>query len=172
VSNIPRWADTTFSDYCAYMRADSDDPGDDGHLLAVILLSRAERPESTGTNEYPLERWINEAPPFTRLLAEKSLEKWQSGLPSMDEPQDGEQLPVTDTEYIAWKVDQEVTARTLANAIADEYNRQGTIDDGIAPLAAIPEAGEAEAVIAAEAALEIETHREACRIAIAMIRGV
>lgn len=136
------WTNVSFSEWCAVMREDEPDT-DDGHWLAVLVMVEAEteaKGYKRGPGGYPVERWIREAPALTRGLALKSLTAWAAGLPSMDPPADGEVLPVTDEEYLAW------------------YREYGASD------------AETNAEREAEAVQEIEKHRAAARAAIEMIR--
>ena len=160
----PQWAVAPWSEYLR-LAAPSLSCEDDGGVLALVALVAAGDRGQQG-NPYPVARWAREAGAQAVSEALRSLITWSQGLPAMDD--EGEPLPVTDEEYIRWRVDQERDAAGLAAVFADAYN-QGAMDDGIQPVSVDPPDPFEEPAVAAEAMLEIEEHRARCRRAAGMI---
>lgn len=160
----PRWADASFADFCAHMRAGGTDWTDTQFLAEAAMIMAG--PGECG-NPFPVTRWAAEVPQVTVMMAmAELLQESSRGLPDMDDPEDGEELPRTDDGYIARAVDEERAAVAMANAFSAAYDDQA-LEDG-APLVG-PLSPAEEAAAAAGAVLEIEEHRKACRAAVELL---
>jgi hypothetical protein len=160
----PRWAVTSWQDFLR-LAAGGLKCNDDGEVLAYVAMTAADH-EVTGSplgNPYPVKRWAAEAGGRTWSLAFRSLVKREQGLPALDED---DPPPADDEEYIRLRVDQDRAAAEMAAVFLQVYD-QTAMDDGIEPHG--PPDPVDGAAVAAEAVLEIENHRAACRRAAELI---
>jgi hypothetical protein len=154
-----RWMGASFAEWVAVMQADDDDAThDDGFWLAGMVQQQLESGGDTGTNPYPVERWIEEAPPATRALAIESLTVWARGVPATD-PDDEGWVPTTDEEWI-----EQYEAEQPPGPGPDEDGNLPLFRDG--SYAMVP-----RVVERAEAIVVLNQYRAACRAAIEMIKS-